>query len=70
MTVLKTRAWPWFALAVVLIAVGLFVIAGAVGTIVLAVGFLTLFGAGVRVVSRRDTRTEETRRVPAGHSGV
>jgi hypothetical protein len=69
MSTLKS-AWPWFVLGVVLSAVGLVVLDGAAGAIVLAVGLLMIFGAGVRVISRNDPRPADDRRVPAGHSGV
>lgn len=70
MTVLKTRAWPWVTLAVALIVVGLFAVDGAAGSIILACGFLALFGAGIRLISRNDPTPREERRVPAGHSGA
>ena len=60
----------WLLLAAVLIALGLFVVGGAVGTILLACGFVALFGAGIRLISRNDTAPAEERRVPAGHSGA
>jgi len=60
----------WLLLAAVLIALGLFVVGGAAGTILLACGFVALFGAGVRLISRNDTAPAEERRVPAGHSGA
>ena len=60
----------WLLLAAVLIALGLFVVGGAAGTILLACGFVALFGAGIRMISRNDTRPPEERRVPAGHSGA
>ena len=68
MTVLKTGAWPWLIAAVVLLVVGL-VVGGTAGTIVLAVGFLALLGAGIRLISRDDPPPPEGR-VPAGHSGM
>jgi hypothetical protein len=67
-TVLKTGAWPWLIVAVVLVVVGL-VVGGTAGTIVLAVGFLALLGAGIRLISRDDPPPPEGR-VPAGHSGM
>jgi hypothetical protein len=69
-TVLKTRVWPWLMLAVVLVVVGLLVVDGTAGTIILACGFLGLFGAGIRMISRNDPTPPEERRVPAGHSGA
>jgi hypothetical protein len=48
MAVRRIRAWPWVALAEALIAIGVFVLAGSAGTIVLAAGSATLFGAIVR----------------------
>ena len=69
MTILKT-AWPWLILGAVLIALGLFVVGGGAASIVLACGFVALFGAGVRIISRNDSRPAEERRVPAGHSGA
>jgi hypothetical protein len=68
-TVLKTGPWPWLIVAVVLLAVAMFVVDGAAGTIILACGFLALLGAGIRLISRNDPPPPE-RRVPAGHSGV
>jgi hypothetical protein len=69
MTVLKTGPWPWLIVAVVLLAVALFVVEGTAGTIILACGFLALLGAGIRLISRNDPPPPEGR-VPAGHSGV
>ncbi len=68
MTVLRTGAWPWLIVAVVLVVVGL-VAGSTAGTIVLAVGFIALLGAGIRLISRNDPPPPEGR-VPAGHSGV
>lgn len=56
-------------LALVLSVLGLFVIPGAAGSIVLALGFVLLFGVGVRSISGDDPPREEPR-LPAGHSGV
>jgi hypothetical protein len=69
-TVLRTRVWPWFVVAAVLILVGLVLIDGTAGTIALACGFVALFGAGIRLISRNDQSPREERRVPAGHSGA
>jgi len=69
MTVLKTGPWTWLIVAVVLLAVALFVVEGTAGTIILACGFLALLGAGIRLISRNDPPPPEGR-VPAGHSGV
>jgi hypothetical protein len=66
----KTGAWPWLMLATVLIVLGLLALEGAAGSIVLACGFLALFGAGIHVISRNDPTPPEERRVPAGHSGA
>ena len=68
--ILKTGAWTWLLLATVLIVLGLFAIAGTAGSIVLAGGFLALFGACIRTISRNDPTPPEERRVPAGHSGA
>ena len=70
MRVLKTGAWPWLMFATVLIVVGLFAIEGTAGSIALAGGFLALFGACIRIISRNDPTPTEERRVPAGHSGA
>ncbi|HET9740901.1 MAG TPA: hypothetical protein VFP78_22510 [Solirubrobacteraceae bacterium] len=70
MRALKSSAWPWFVLGVVLVVIGLVVLDGAGGAIVLAVGLLAIFGAGVRVISRNDSTPPDDRRVPAGRSGV
>ena len=70
MTTMTPPAWAWLVLAVGLIVLGLFVVPGAAGTIVLAFGFLALFGAGVRLISANDSRPREERRVPASHSGA
>jgi hypothetical protein len=67
---LKSSAWPWFLLGVVLGVIGLVVLDGAAGAIVLAVGLLAIFGAGVRVISGNDSRPPDDRRVPAGRSGL
>ena len=66
----KTGAWPWLAAAAVLIVLGGFVAGDPAGTILLACGFLALWGAGIRVISRNDPTPPEERRVPAGRSGV
>ena len=70
MTVLKTGAGLWLIAAASLIALGLFAVDGAAGSIILAAGFVALFGAGIRFISRNDTTPREERRLPAGHSGV
>jgi hypothetical protein len=69
-TALVPPTWAWFLLAVVLIVLGLVVVGGVAGTIVLACGFVALFGAGIRVISRNDSRPRGERRLPAGHSGA
>lgn len=55
---------PWLVLGVVLIVLGAVVLDGDAATIVLAAGFVALFGAGVRLISRRDGRPQEERRLP------
>jgi hypothetical protein len=70
MSALKAGAWPWFGLGLILSAVGLLVLDGAAGAIVLAVGLLAVFGAGVRFISRNDSGPPDDRRVPAGRSGI
>ena len=45
----------WLVLAVVLLALGFFVVGGGAGTILLAAGFIALFGAGIRLISRNET---------------
>ena len=60
----------WLLLAAVLIVLALFVVGGTAGTLLLACGFVALFGAGVRLISRDDAAPADERRVPAGHSGV
>jgi hypothetical protein len=70
MTTLKTGVWPWLIVGVVLILVGVVALDGGAGDIVLACGFIALFGAGIRLISRNDSTPPEERRVPAGHSGV
>lgn len=70
MTVLKNAAWPWLMLAAVLVVVGLVVVDGTAGTIILACGFIALFGAGIKLISGNDPAPREERRLPAGHSGV
>ena len=57
-------------LAAVLTVLGLFVVPGAAGSIVLAVGFVVLFGVGVRSISGDAPAPREEPRLPAGHSGV
>ena len=69
MAVLKT-AWLWLIVAAVLILVGAVALDGGAGTIVLACGFIALFGAGIRLITRNDPTPPEERRVPAGHSGI
>ena len=68
-TVLKYSVWPWLMLAALLVVVGL-VVDGAAGSIILACGFIALFGAGIKLISRNDPTPPEERRVPVGHSGV
>ena len=58
-----------FLLAIILSVLGLFVIPGGAGSIVLALGFVLLFGVGVRSISGDDPPRKEPR-LPAGHSGV
>ena len=58
-----------FVLAIILSVLGLFVIPGGAGSIVLALGFVLLFGVGVRSISGDDPPRKEPR-LPAGHSGV
>ena len=70
MSALKTGAWPWFVLGVVISAIGGVVLDGAAGAIVLAVGLVMIFGAGVRAISRNDPTPPDDRRVPAGRSGI
>jgi hypothetical protein len=70
MRVLKSRVWPWLVLGVVLSVIGLVLLDGAAGAIVLAVGLLAVFGAGVRFISRNDFGPPDDRRVPAGRSGI
>jgi hypothetical protein len=70
MKVSKGRAWPAFAVGIVLAVVGLLFIGGAAGSIVLALGLVAIFGGAVRLISRNDPRPPDERRVPAGHSGV
>lgn len=70
MTVFKIGARPWLMLAAVLIAVGVFAVRGSAGSIILACGFLALFGAGIRMISRDDPALSGKRRIPAGHSGA
>ena len=70
MSVLKNSAWPWLMLAAVLVVVGLVVVNGTAGTILLACGFLAVFGAGIKLITRSDPTPPEERRVPAGHSGI
>jgi hypothetical protein len=60
----------WLVLAVLLIVVGLVAVDGTAGAIILACGFVALFGAGIRLISRNDERPREEPRLPAGHSGV
>jgi hypothetical protein len=67
-TVLRIGAWPGLIVAVMLVVVGL-VAGGTAGTMVLAVGFLALLGAGIRLISRNDSPPPEGR-VPAGQAGV
>jgi hypothetical protein len=57
-------------LAAVLLVVGLVVVEGTAGTIILACGFIALFGAGIKLISRNEPAPQEERRVPAGHSGA
>ena len=38
--------------------------------IALAIGFLAVYGAAIRFISRKDPTPPEKRRVPAGHSGL
>ena len=62
------------------LVVGLVVVDGAAGSIILACGFIALFGAGIKLISRNDPtppdgvdalgRDQVERRLPAGHSGM
>ena len=70
MTALKTRTWPWIALAGALVALGLFAVHGVAGSILLACGLLTVFGVCIRFISRHDERPRDEPRLPAGHSGI
>jgi hypothetical protein len=79
-TALKNSAWPWLMLAALLVVVGLVVVDGAAGSIILACGFIALFGAGIKLISRNNPappervdalgRDQVERRLPAGHSGI
>jgi len=68
--VLKNAAWPWLMLAAGLVVIGLVVVDGTAGTIILACGFVALFGGGIKLISRNDPAPREEPRVPAGRSGV
>ena len=71
MTVVKNSAWPWLMLASLLLVVGLVVIDGAAGSIILACGFIALFGAGIKLISRNDpTPPEERRPARLGADGL
>jgi hypothetical protein len=61
---------PALLVTIVLVVLGLFVVPGAAGSIVLAFGFVGLFGVAVRLITRNEELPREERRVPAGHSGV
>jgi hypothetical protein len=41
-----------------------------VSAIAIGIGFLALYGAGIRFITRKDPTPREERRVPAGRSGV
>ena len=60
----------WLVLAVVLLALGFFVVDGGAAPILLAAGFIALFGAGIRLISRNEPARPEEPRLPAGHSGI
>jgi uncharacterized membrane protein len=60
----------WLVLAVVLLALGFFVVDGGAATLLLAAGFIALFGAGIRFITRNEPARPEEPRLPAGHSGV
>jgi hypothetical protein len=60
----------WLVLAVVLLALGFFVLDGGAATILLAVGFIALFGAGIRFITRDEPARRDEPRLPAGHSGA
>ena len=59
-----------FVLGLVLVLTGLLVVEGSAGSILLAVGLILAFGAGLRLVTKGDSGPPDERRVPAGHSGV
>jgi hypothetical protein len=61
---------PALLVTIVLVVLGLFVVPGAVGSIVLGCGFIGLWGVAIRFITRNDETPRETRRLPAGHSGV
>ena len=60
----------FLVLAVVLIALGAFVVDGAGGNHRTRCRLHRLFGAGIRLISRNDPAPRDEGRVPAGHSGV
>jgi hypothetical protein len=70
MIVLKSKTWPWLMLSAMLLVGGLLVVKGTAGAVILASGFIVLFGAGIRMISRNDPTPPEERRVPTGHSGA
>jgi hypothetical protein len=65
-TVLRYSIWPWLMPAALLVVVGLVVVDGAAGSIILACGFIALFGAGIKLISRNDPTPPQERRVPVG----
>ena len=60
----------WLVLAVVLLALGFFVVDGGAATILLAAGFIALFGAGIRLITQNEPARPDEPRLPAGHSGA
>ena len=61
---------PALLVIIALVVLGFFVVPGAAGSIVLALGFVGLWGVAIRLISRNDETPREERRLPAGHSGV
>jgi hypothetical protein len=65
MSVLRTRSWPWFALAFALVSVGL-VLTGPAGGVLLFLASMSLIGACMRKLRGTVHDVEGMEKVGAG----
>jgi hypothetical protein len=50
MTVLRTRVWPWFVLAIVVIVIGAAILHGTGKNVVISLGAFLFLGACIRAI--------------------